>query len=190
MSVRLSKTLSYLLRHGARKENIPISDQGFVLIPDLQNHLINHCGIHATVENIQKVVDFNDKKRFEIRNGQIRAVQGHSLNVDVELETLTLDTVPNVVVHGTYQKYVQSIRESGLNRMGRQHIHMAIGLPDNRQVVSGARKSADVFVYVDAAAAICDGIPFFRSKNNVILTPGEGDTGVLPPRYIKTIVMN
>ena len=93
-----------------------------------------------------------------------------------------------VVVHGTNPKAWASIKVTGLNRMGRQHVHFAKGLPGEGGVISGMRKGSEVMVHLDLAGAVRDGIPFFVSANGVVLSPGEGDTGVVPAKYFKVRV--
>lgn len=70
--------------------------------------------------------------------------------------------------------------------MSRNHIHFAPGLPQEDGVISGMRKSCDVYIYIDMVQAIKDGIDFYISSNNVILT--EGIKGVLPPKYFKKVL--
>lgn len=118
----------------------------------------------------------------------IRANQGHSLSiVDPNLLLQRLDanmlqSIP-VIVHGTYWEAWKSIQQSGLNRMSRTHIHFASGLPKEDEVISGMRKSCQVYVYVDARKCARDGVVFFRSDNGVLLTAGVNDEGTLPPDY-------
>lgn len=106
------------------------------------------------------------------------------------MERLTPDRVPEfpVVVHGTYFRSWPAIRATGLSPMGRQHIHLATGLPDEGGVVSGMRKSSELLIYIDLATAVADGIEFFLSKNRVILTPGDLETGCLPPKYFAKVL--
>ncbi|CAN0109768.1 unnamed protein product, partial [Hapterophycus canaliculatus] len=100
----------------------------------------------------------------------IRANQGHSVKGVVDEEQLLTRIedaadVP-VCVHGTDRRSWLSIRKEGLKCMKRTHIHFAPGLPGDTGVISGMRKSCKVFIYVDVAAAMSDGVPFFRSSNN------------------------
>lgn len=170
----LSKKLSYVLRHGALKENLDISSDGFVLLDDLvitctfYVSLINNSiqlklprfkGV--TYPDIQLVVDNNDKKRFELIQKEeddqfyIRATQGHSLNVVQTDELLEkLDKVTTDVIHGTTLKAWETIKKEGLSKMNRIHIHFAIGLPNDPKVKSGVRKSSEVFIYIDAEKAM------------------------------------
>lgn len=88
-------------------------------------------------------------------------------------ELLTKITDPSLyptVVHGTFSKFWGLIKEEGLKRMTRNHIHFAPGLPKEEGVVSGMRNSCDTIIQIDLAAAMKDGIEFFISSNNVILT--------------------
>ena len=73
----------------------------------------------------------------------------------------------------------------GLNKMGRTHIHFAIGYPGEKQVISGMRTSCNVIVEVNVPKAMADGIEFQRSSNDVILS--KGFNGIIPPKYFKKV---
>jgi 2'-phosphotransferase len=83
------------------------------------------------------------------------------------------------VVHGTFSKFWGLIKTEGLKRMTRNHIHFAPGRPKEEGVISGMRGTCDIIIQIDLAAAIKDGIDFFISTNNVILT--EGQEGIIKP---------
>ena len=52
----------------------------------------------------------------------------------------------------------------------------------NEKQVSGFRYDSTVAVWVDVKRGVKEGVPFFVSKNGVVLSPGEGESGVVPPR--------
>jgi 2'-phosphotransferase len=136
----------------------------------------------------------------------IRANQGHSIKVDEEglLEPITLDSdLPTTVVHGTTPRAWPLIfRSGGLNKMTRNHIHFASGLPagfktldeaadaanevKKEPIISGMRKSSNVLIFIDIRKALEGGIKFWRSANGVILSDGN-DEGVLPVEYFKRV---
>ncbi|XP_077180019.1 tRNA 2'-phosphotransferase 1 isoform X2 [Paroedura picta] len=145
-----------------------------------------------SLDDVQRVVETNDKQRFAVRphpsdgRPQIRANQGHSLQVS-ELELIPLldpADFPETVAHGTYLRYWPAIRSKGLSRMGRTHIHLAPGLPGDGAVLSGMRHNCEVAITIDVAKALADGICFYRSSNSVILTPGDAN-GLLAPCYFR-----
>ena len=152
----------------------------------------------VTFNKIREIVDNNDKKRYELtqkidpkteeKEWYIRATQGHSIDV-VESEQLLKKiedvTLYPVVLHGTYNKFLPLIEQEGLKRMTRNHIHFAPGFPKEGGVISGMRGNCDALVEIDMEAAMKDGILFYLSSNNVILT--EGNAGVLAPKYFKKI---
>ncbi|XP_061262777.1 tRNA 2'-phosphotransferase 1 isoform X4 [Bos indicus] len=188
--VQLSKALSYALRHGALKLGLPMGADGFVPL-DALLQLPQFRSFSA--EDVQRVVDTNVKQRFALQPGDpstgplIRANQGHSLQVpELELEPLeTPQALPLMLVHGTFRQHWPSILLKGLSCRGRTHIHLAPGLPGDPGVISGMRPNCEVAVFINGPLALAaDGIPFFRSTNGVILTPGNAD-GVLPPKYFK-----
>ncbi|GAM28679.1 hypothetical protein SAMD00019534_118550, partial [Acytostelium subglobosum LB1] len=190
--VRISKTLSYLLRHGAVKEHLNINKEGFIKVDDVLAHK-QLRGV--TIDQLQHVVKTNDKNRFHLETLPdgllyIRANQGHTIKQvdDVEFKTITsIDDVPSVI-HGTYRKHLISIKSKGLNRMDRNHIHFATG--DHGDVVSGMRSNCELVIIIDLQLALDDGIPFYLSKNGVVLCPGiktVNGEGYLPPKYFKSI---
>ncbi|KJE92577.1 tRNA phosphotransferase 1 [Capsaspora owczarzaki ATCC 30864] len=192
--VQLSKLLSYILRHGAHKQGVPISPEGFVDVevllgfPDFRAY---------TVADVRRAVTSSDKQRFALEERitddnpvarlYIRANQGHTIEVEaLELSPITASEDAPIVVHGTYDAAWDLIKSQGLSRMKRNHIHFAVGLPGASGVISGMRSDVTVLIYLDVARALADGIPFFRSSNNVILSPGL-ENGSIPAKYFSQV---
>lgn len=182
--VKLSKALSWLLRHGAASEGVKISPDGYVRLSDVLDYFKHGKGYNnLKVEHIMHIVDSNDKKRFEVKQDidgdkeekvwWIRATQGHSMGAVKTEELLTPIEDPTkypVVIHGTYRQFWPAIEKEGLKRMTRLHIHFAPGHPKENGVISGMRGSCDLIIEIDMEAAMKDGIKFYISSNNVILT--------------------
>ncbi|CAD8102799.1 unnamed protein product [Paramecium primaurelia] len=188
--VQQSKALTYFLRHGAYKEGIPIRQDGFVLVQDLLNQP-SMVKLKANLQSIRNLVDNNDKKRFELKeiDGQlyIRCVQGHTIPINEEelLEKIIDPKQFPIIVHGTYFQAWDLIKDTGLNRMARQHIHFAVGLPGDDAVISGMRNTCEVIIEVDMERAMKAGIEFYVSKNGVVLS--SGIQGVIEPQYFKRV---
>ncbi|KAJ3190330.1 tRNA 2'-phosphotransferase 1 [Gaertneriomyces sp. JEL0708] len=187
-TVRISKAMSYLLRHGAAKEGLPIREDGFMLVQDLLSHPRLKAQTFAT---IQSIVATNDKQRFTLHQDPdtqrwyVRANQGHSMNLAVDMTPIMDAKECPVAVHGTYSRFWLSIAREGLKVMSRQHIHFAVGRPGEDGVISGMRSSTDILIYIDVEKALADNIPFYRSSNNVILSPGKD--GVIHPKYFSRV---
>ncbi|GIY53983.1 tRNA 2'-phosphotransferase 1 [Caerostris extrusa] len=189
--IRLSKSLSWLLRHGAESEGLNFEDGGFI---DVSKILKLKQFRNVSVEDIKMIVETNDKQRFSLRHKdnenclQIRANQGHSLKVDDNtlLSLLSEENVPHIVYHGTYFSKLKNIRQQGLNRMKRNHVHFTDKFPGEGKVISGMRSNCDVVIGVDTLKAIKDGYNFYKSDNEVILCPGN-QTGIIPSLYFKEI---
>lgn len=180
MEKHISRTLSYILRHGAEKEGIPISYDGYVHVRDIQDYYRKTTGNAPTLETLEHVVLTNDKQRFHLEGTRIRANQGHSKNLSVAVpmhKVQTYSEIP-VVLHGSYKKYKWSIKKDGLSRMSRQHIHCAT----SKDTVSGMRKDCDMIIRIDARKAMEQGIEFYISQNGVILT--EGLDGIIPSKFL------
>lgn len=91
------------------------------------------------------------------------------------------------VIHGTYYKNWNNIKKIGLSHMNRLHIHFARGLPHDDRIISGIRKSAQIYIYVDLKRALNDGIPFYKSSNDVILSTGNAE-GIIENKYFLKVI--
>ncbi|XP_033732255.1 tRNA 2'-phosphotransferase 1-like isoform X2 [Pecten maximus] len=128
MTERLSRFLAKLLRHDARKRGLEVTSDGYVNIdailelPEARN---------SSVTDIQDIVNNDKKGRFKLCGLQIKATQGHSMqlhaNDDDDLTPITHLSEARVVLHGTRSRYWDSIKETGLSRKRRTHIHFAQG---------------------------------------------------------------
>lgn len=157
--MRASRRLSYLLRH--QKENPPIDKNGFALVKDILSELkINKDKLDYIVQN-------NDKKRFEYSkdNLKIRACQGHTIDVDVDL----VEAKPPVYLyHGTSTKSISSIMDSGILKMKRLYVHLIEDIEIAKS--NGSRFGSPCVILVNAEEMYENGIKFYKSKNNVWLT--------------------
>ena len=94
----------------------------------------------------------------------------------------------DTVVHGTEIKVLKIILEDGLCRMARNHIHMAIGLPEQNGVISGMRTCSEVVVEINLAKSVLGAeIPMFISTNEVVLSEGLGEKGYIPSENFRSV---
>lgn len=133
---RVSKAMSKVLRHDAVEEGLKIDSRGYVDLRELIQYLRQKGLQNINEERIQKIVDNNDKKRFQIleekHHSYIRATQGHTIKRVLTEDLLSKITEPEqypLVVHGTFTKFWPFIEKEGLKRMSRNHIHFAPGMP-------------------------------------------------------------
>ena len=108
----LSKALSWILRHGAETEGLTIESNGYVPLAEVMQYLRNKGHKNIDEDRIRKIVDTNDKKRFEILEKKhhvfIRATQGHSMkiiNTEELLNKIEDASKYPVVIHGTFSKF-------------------------------------------------------------------------------------
>ena len=113
--------------------------------------------------------------------------------IDENIEEITLENMDSLnidigsILHGTYYKSWSLIKQRGLNKMRRLHIHFAKGLPQDGNVVSGMRTTCELVIYLDILAALNAGLKFYLSENGVILTPGDNE-GYLDKRFFSSVV--
>lgn len=143
--IQISRALSKLLRHRAAAQGLAIDSSGYVSVSDVLQHNDLKCN-HATVEDLRRVVETNDKQRFRLAEKgadgalYICALQGHSMaavNAGADLQRMDRrhdEDWPQYIVHGTYRDKLPLIkRAQGLSRMGRNHVHFSYTLPEKFQ---------------------------------------------------------
>lgn len=152
------KRLSYLLRHD---KDYRFDKHGYRDVSDL---IKNH---NYTLDELIKIVDTNDKKRYEFNENKtkIRARQGHSINVNVDLKECL---PPDVLYHGTATRFLKSIYNSGINKGTRQHVHLSSERETAIKV--GQRHGEPYVLLIDTKKMSEDGIKFYLSNNGVWLT--------------------
>lgn len=162
----VSKKLSLVLRHYPDFIGIELDTEGWALVADLIEGF-RVKGINIDGDLLDKIVSENDKKRFTYNSDKtkIRANQGHSVSIDLKLLP---KEPPFVLYHGTVDKFMKSIREKGLLKMSRQHVHLSSDLSTAQLV--GSRRGAPLILKVNAKKMFLDGFEFFISENGVWLT--------------------
>ena len=162
---RLGKFISLVLRHQPEQYGLTLDEHGWAQIDELIA-AANRAGVPLTQATLQQVVAQNDKQRFAISGDAraIRARQGHSIAVDLALVALE---PPPQLYHGTAERFIPAIRQHGLNRRTRQHVHLSPDLSTAAKV--GARHGNPVVLTVQSGAMYTDGYHFFRSENGVWL---------------------
>ncbi|TJZ50249.1 RNA 2'-phosphotransferase [Streptomyces piniterrae] len=172
-SVRISKYLAKHLRHEPERIGITLDAQGWVPVPELIDAAARH-GFRFSRAELESVVADNDKQRYAIEDERIRANQGHSVRIELDLPPAE---PPAYLFHGTVTRNVPAIRAEGLRPMSRHAVHLS---PDRETATRvGARRGKPVVLTVDAGAMHRDGHVFRVSANGVWLT------GHVPPTFLR-----
>jgi putative RNA 2'-phosphotransferase len=173
--VRLSKYLAKYLRHAPHIIELTLQSGGWVPVVDLLDAARTH-GFPISYDELVECVETNDKQRysFDMSGEMIRANQGHSFEVDLQLEERE---PPETLYHGTVDRFLRSILKDGLVRGKRHHVHLSKDVETATKV--GARRGKPVILTVDAGRMHRDGYKFYLSANGVWLTDA------VPPEYFK-----
>ncbi len=175
--VKISKYLSMVLRHKPERIGLKLAPGGWVSVEDLLSGCARNR-FSLTRAELDEVVAKNDKKRFSFDQTAtiIRANQGHSLEIDLQLKP-TLP--PDVLYHGTRRGAVESILETGLCKMSRHHVHLSAEIATAKIV--GKRKGFPVVFAINTAQMQSEGFLFYCSENLVWLVEK------VPPEYLQLI---
>jgi len=174
-AVKVSRYLSKYLRHTPQELGLTLQPGGWVPMDDL-HAAAEKNGFPISYDELVDCVETNDKQRFafDVSGELIRANQGHSVEVDLQLGERE---PPETLYHGTVERFLPSILQEGLVRGKRHHVHLSKDVETARKV--GARRGKPVILQVDAGRMHREGHRFLLSANGVWLT----DT--VPPGYLK-----
>ena len=161
----ISKLMSYALRHQSDSLGISLDENGWTDVT-LLIKTIKQKHPDFDLEKLKEIVESNDKKRFGFNDdySKIRANQGHSVNIELELNA---STPPYTLYQGTVSKFIASIKEKGLIKGSRQHVHLSENLDTAIQVAQ--RRGKAIILKVNTHKMIHDGYTFYLSENNVWL---------------------
>ncbi len=174
--IETSRFISLVLRHKPEVIGIKLDRHGWAKVSELI------AGVNKThpldLDMLEEIVKTDDKQRFSFNEDKtlIRANQGHSIKVDVQLEA---KIPPDILYHGTGEKYVNSIDQAGLLPKSRLYVHLSKDKETARKV--GSRHGKAVIYEIDTQTMVKDGYQFYLSVNNVWLTKE------VPVKYLKKI---
>ena len=170
---RTGRYISMILRHKPEVIGITLDEHGWANVDEL---IAGVSRTHPlTRERLEEIVRTDEKQRyaFNADKTKIRANQGHSVPVDVELEEVI---PPEILYHGTGEKYVASIEVQGLIPKMRLYVHLSGDYETARKV--GVRHGTPRIYQVASGQMVADGFAFYRSVNGVWLTKE------VPPKYL------
>ena len=170
-----SKFISLILRHKPETVGISLDEHGWADIQELIEGVNRADGHFLNMDVLEEIVRTDEKQRYSFNadKTKIRANQGHSVPVDVELQPVT---PPTLLYHGTGEKFVPSIETRGLIPKTRLYVHLSGDYDTARKV--GARHGSPRIYQINAARMSADGYVFYRSVNGVWLTKQ------VPPQYL------
>ncbi len=173
--IRLSKFLSYVLRHRPGEWGVVLDRAGWADVDEVLDAFAKRADA-VVLDDLRRVVLGNDKQRFELDASEtkIRARQGHSLEVELGYEVVT---PPELLYHGTAQRFVAAILEQGLHKGQRHHVHLSES--EELALAVGARRGRAQVLVVEAVAMARSGHVFHRTANGVWLTEH------VPPEFLR-----
>ncbi|WP_053957478.1 RNA 2'-phosphotransferase [Inediibacterium massiliense] len=176
-NTKLSKYISLILRHKPEIIGVKLDNHGWCDVDDLLFRM-NKNGKIINRSQLDEIVKMDDKDRYTYNDDgtKIRANQGHSIDVDIELEK---EIPPQYLYHGTIQKYVLPILKEGIKKGQRQYVHLSTNIEIAKIV--GKRRGIPVILKIEAGKMYLDGYQFYLSKNKVWLCD------YVPNKYISVM---
>jgi len=186
--VKISRALAGILKHGMM--GFLPDEQGYLFLEDIAQHSHFREVLKVNTDDLKRICsDMEDRKghkQFELttesKDGKellkVRSVK------DKGDEEITVKKAAEYMacIHGTYWKAWEDMKQKGISRLGRNHIHFSSGMLSKDGVVSGIRPNCEVLVYIDLKAVVREGIKFFRGDDGVLWSDGNKQ-GVIPPKF-------
>ncbi|MED0669730.1 RNA 2'-phosphotransferase [Aneurinibacillus aneurinilyticus] len=174
---RLSKELSYALRHAPWEYELELDEEGWVNSEQLlQAFRETSYWRELNEQHLRKAIETSNKKRHEIKGGKIRALYGHSIPHKISKQA---EKPPEILYHGTPRSSLASIMAGGLLPRGRQYVHLSVDTSMALQV-GKRRDSQPVILQIRAREASLNGIVFYKGNEQVWLADH------IPQQYIRT----
>ncbi|CUU49204.1 RNA 2'-phosphotransferase [Clostridium beijerinckii] len=164
--MRISKFISLILRHKPEEIGLTLDEYGYINTSDLIKGL-NKKGYKVTISDIERIVAEDGKQRYSFNNDKtkIKANQGHSIKVNLELQAVE---PPKVLYHGTATRFMDSICRESIKKQNRQYVHLSADIETATKV--GKRHGELVIFKINSEQMNKDGYKFFLSENKVWLT--------------------
>ena len=167
-----------VLRHNPELAHIQLDKNGWANVDELIYGIQTYLKKDINFALLVAVVETDKKRRFRFGDdrSKIRASQGHTVSVDLEMPEAV---PPEILYHGTAEKYLPSIMKTGINKKSRNFVHLTAFIATAFE--SGKRHGTPVVLVVDGAAMRADGYKFYLSEN------GVWQSLDIPRKYIKDV---
>jgi putative RNA 2'-phosphotransferase len=164
---KISKTLSYWLRHNPRAGGITLDSEGWASVSAVLAALESRIRPAVSIEELEAVVATNDKQRFALHGCRIRANQGHSVALEIAFKPVD---PPPFLYHGTtHERWMRIQASGGLQKMQRHHVHLSPDVASARKVAERHRGERPLILRINASEAATAGQRFLLSENGVYL---------------------
>ncbi len=162
---KLSIFISLILRHKPETIGIKLDDYGYANVNELIEK-INNTGRNINIEILEQIVKEDNKQRYSFNDdrSKIRANQGHSININVELKELE---PPKYLYHGTATRFLENIKNEGIIKQSRLYVHLSRDI--DTAVKVGKRHGTPVILKINTGKMYENGYKFYLSENNVWL---------------------
>lgn len=164
--LKLSKEISYALRHSPLEYGLELDNNGWVRLQELLTALRKKEEWKTLeIKDLIKMIELSDKKCHEIVDGKIRAQYGHSISTKIQKDATA---PPEYLYHGTARRFNRSIKEKGLLPQDRQYVHLSVDIETAAQV-GKRRDESPVILIIKAKLAWKNGVCFYKGNDKVWL---------------------
>lgn len=191
--VSVSKLLSYVLRHHPEKANVKLDNDGFVYVADLLDGLEKRKALRLRPNDLNLIMTQGDKQRLEynVDRTMIRAIQGHTVKVNIKYKILA--PLPQYVYHGTVERFIPGISNSGICKMTRQHVHCSLDIDTAWHNAERRKHNVPTVLEISTQDVMHAGFTFYQASNGVVLVdhvPFDCIRNMMVKKIVDTSVFN
>lgn len=163
---KLSKEVAYALRHFPGEYELELDANGWVLVDKLLESLRrSDKWSHIEIDDLKKMIEKSEKKRYEIVDDKIRAFYGHSIPMKIQKKEMK---PPSTLYHGTSRRFLESIMKNGLVPKTRQYVHLSEDI--HTAILVGKRRDTDPIVLkINSEDAYKNGVKFYFAHEMIWL---------------------
>lgn len=175
----LGRTMAGVLRHFPQRFKLDMDEQGWVKLYSFVEAIkARRRGYHwLRVHHIQAIVETDDKGRYQIKSGMLRATYGHSIDVDLDLPT---DDIPKKLFYPTTEEEIDILLENGLHPADRRKVHLSRTRKD-AEIAGKFRVNEPVIIEINAKQAIEDDIIIKKAGKTVFIVDE------VPAKYLSKV---
>lgn len=175
---KLSKEISYILRHAPWKYKLALDINGWVPIDQLIQVLHQFVEWqNIELDDLKVMIEKSEKKRHQIKENSIRALYGHSVPMKIVKKEAT---PPNFLYHGTTHDFLSIIEKNGLSPMSRQYVHLSENI-EIANLVGKRKDKKPIILVINTQNARMKGIKFYLGNEKVWLADS------IPPEFIEVL---
>lgn len=172
---RLGRFISGALRHFPDDLGLAMNQHGWVDVDFLCDAMKVRYR-WANKEKLFSMIESDEKGRYQVHGKKIRAIYGHSVDIDLDYPDNTLPEL----YYGASREEVDILLEKGIKPIKQRYVHLSTS-PGKAMQVANIHSDNPVLIAINAEEAQRDGIVMLDATEHIVLSEE------IPPEYLSLV---